>query len=208
MTTLPERVDTTTTRETLHRLAEQVMAPEQRAAIGTIRLQVVPDGFATRWFPRADQIPQRLRVEGTDLIRETDGSGDRETDGGGDREPIAGDPSSAAAAVLYAWYGLGARVLGEIAAGVGPAAGEIVLWPEHFDLAMTVDAATKVNLGFSPGDEFCEQPYVYAGPWQTRTGPFWNAPFGAYRTYDEVRSAGDGSARTFLDEALAEVATS
>jgi hypothetical protein len=53
-----------------------------------------------------------------------------------------------------------------------------VLWPEHFDLAVTVD---EMNLGVSPGDSWSAEPYAYVGPWEPRRGDFWNAPFGAAR---------------------------
>ena len=42
--------------------------------------------------------------------------------------------------------------------------------------------AAQVNLGFSPGDAFSDDPYVYVGPWgPARPGDdgYWNAPFGA-----------------------------
>ncbi len=39
------------------------------------------------------------------------------------------------------------------------------LWPEHFDVGTTLDLGDGVNLGFSPGDAFSEDPYVYVGPW-------------------------------------------
>jgi hypothetical protein len=51
-----------------------------------------------------------------------------------------------------------------------------VLWPEHFDVAVTLD---EVNYGVSLGDGYLPEPYAYVGPWQPRTGEFWNAPFGA-----------------------------
>jgi hypothetical protein len=51
-----------------------------------------------------------------------------------------------------------------------------VLWPEHFDVAVTQD---EINYGVSPGDSYHPTPYAYIGPWSPRTGPFWNAPFGA-----------------------------
>ena len=51
-----------------------------------------------------------------------------------------------------------------------------VLWPEHFDVAVTAD---EVNYGVSAGDDHHPTPYAYVGPWTPRTGPFWNAPFGA-----------------------------
>ena len=53
-----------------------------------------------------------------------------------------------------------------------------VLWPEHFDVAITLD---EVNYGVSPGDTGIPEPYAYVGPWTPRTGDFWNTPFGAAR---------------------------
>ena len=39
------------------------------------------------------------------------------------------------------------------------------------------------GLGVSAGDDYYPTPYAYVGPWTQRTGPFWNAPFGAlYRS--------------------------
>lgn len=44
-------------------------------------------------------------------------------------------------------------------------------------------AEGEVNYGVSAGDEYHPSPYAYVGPAQwrlsPRTGPFWNAPFGA-----------------------------
>src|SRR5205807_10340480 len=57
-----------------------------------------------------------------------------------------------------------------------------VLWPEHFDLVVTVD---EVNCGVSLGDAAIDEPYAYVGPWQPRTGDFWNVPFGAARPLRE-----------------------
>ena len=80
---------------------------------------------------------------------------------------------------------------GELAAET---ASKPALWPEHFDLAITAGA---VNYGFSPGDESIATPYVYVGPHELpAAGEFWNAAFGAYRTWDEVRDA--GAALAFL----------
>ena len=56
-----------------------------------------------------------------------------------------------------------------------------MLWPEHFDVAVTED---EVNYGVSPGDDFHPLPYAYVGPWTSRIGVFWNAPFGAFATLD------------------------
>ena len=48
--------------------------------------------------------------------------------------------------------------------------------------------AGEVNYGVSAGDDFHELPYAYVGPWDfatsPRTGPLWNAPFGAVHGLD------------------------
>jgi hypothetical protein len=62
-----------------------------------------------------------------------------------------------------------------------------VIWPEHFDVAVTVDAA---NYGVSPGDGFQSEPYAYVGPHDRQHGEFWNAPFGAARTIREPSGVG------------------
>ena len=53
------------------------------------------------------------------------------------------------------------------------------MWPEHFDLATTLEE--RVNVGASPGDDRHPLPYLYVGPWSTEElrDPFWNEPFGA-----------------------------
>jgi hypothetical protein len=58
---------------------------------------------------------------------------------------------------------------------------EPVLWPEHFDVAVTVSGA---NYGVSAGDSYHPRPYAYIGPATTQNGPFWNAPFGALRSLE------------------------
>ena len=58
-----------------------------------------------------------------------------------------------------------------------------VLWPEHFDLGITVDG---INYGISPGDDLIAVPYAYVGPHGEFSGPFWNAPFGAARPLSEL----------------------
>jgi hypothetical protein len=58
-----------------------------------------------------------------------------------------------------------------------------VVWPEHLDVAIVSGA---INYGVSPGDGFQARPYAYVGPHEPRTGPFWNAPFGAARPLDEL----------------------
>ncbi len=189
---LPPLVDTTATRLTLHHLAEQVLSAEQVAANGDFRLDATAGRFRHPLVHRARR-PDRCASgsPGIDLLRETDH--------GTTRVPIDGDIDIHAAAVLYAWWDLGTRTLTAIAATYGARSSDVVLYPEHFDVGSTLDLeAGKLNLGFSPGDDFCAAPYVYAGPWEKRTGEFWNAPFGAYRRYDEIdqaRTRGVGAAR-------------
>ncbi len=50
------------------------------------------------------------------------------------------------------------------------------LWPEHFDLAISMGEA---NYGGSPPDDDIAAPYLYVGPWKPRAGEFWTEPFGA-----------------------------
>ena len=186
--------DLTATRRTWHAVGELVLAGPQHREHGTIRLRVVPGGFA--------QVRGPLRVEGAELVA------------GGTRVPltgtaralgaavgvVAGAPEDlygdhadlgpddeltadpAAAAELGAWFARGDAGLRALAPGVEP-----VLWPEHFDLAVTVD---EVNYGVSLGDAGHAAPYAYVGPWAPRTGPFWNAPFGAVRSAAELPDAG------------------
>jgi len=59
------------------------------------------------------------------------------------------------------------------ASGRGP---DHVVDAEHLGVAIACDA---VNYGISPGDASRPRPYAYVGPHEPRTGPFWNAPFGA-----------------------------
>jgi len=83
-----------------------------------------------------------------------------------------------AAALLADGFGRGDAALRDLAPDVEP-----VLWPEHFDVAITVD---EVNYGVSPGDANLPEPYAYVGPWQPLTGEFWNFPFGAARPISQL----------------------
>jgi hypothetical protein len=97
--------------------------------------------------------------------------------------------------VLAGWFALGDAALRELAAQLTPGAEPAPqIYPEHFDLAITVD---EVNYGASPGDDAIPAPYLYVGPF---SGPpagdeeFWNAPFGAYTTIAEVGAVPDAVA--------------
>jgi hypothetical protein len=171
-------------RRQLRAVAEGVLAGPQHARSGTIRLRAVEAGFATVSAPslavRAGTlvaghtlVPLRdatygavARAAGVEW-RVPDLYGDHASAGPDD--PVAIDP--AAAVVVGDWLHLGAEVLRALAPEETP-----VLWPEHFDVAITLDA---VNYGVSPGDSSLAEPYAYVGPHTPRTGDFWNAPFGA-----------------------------
>ena len=86
------------------------------------------------------------------------------------------DIDPAAAQRLYRSLYAGGYALKQVFGDQSP-----VLWPEHFDVAVTED---EVNYGVSAGDAQHPTPYAYVGPWAVPTGPFWNAPFGALRPLD------------------------
>ncbi len=176
------------TRRQLRGVAESLIAGPQYRATGTIRLAVRPAGFTGTTLT--------VEVQGTDLVWP------------GGRAALAGPLSALAAATglaagppdgvyditdalsddaelsidagaatdVYRSLYAGGQALVNFAPTEHP-----VLWPEHFDVAVTVD---EVNYGVSPGDSYLELPYAYVGPWQARTGEFWNAPFGAVRALD------------------------
>ena len=179
-------MDLTPTRRSLHGIAELLLAGPQFRTSGTIRLRITPGGFG--------QVGGPLRVEGVELVwaegraplagsyRELAARAGTEpgrpegvysdSSGIGVDDEIVVDP--AAVALLAAWFDTGEQALRAFAPAVEP-----VLWPEHFDLAISRD---EVNYGVSPGDAGHEQPYAYVGPWSTerlREDPFWNASFGA-----------------------------
>ncbi len=95
--------------------------------------------------------------------------------------------------VVIAWFGLLAAILDLVLAELPASAAATLprLWPEHFDVAIEAQAHAdrRVNLGGSPGDGFSNEPYLYIGPWTAdRPGDaaFWNAPFGAFRTWSQL----------------------
>ena len=92
---------------------------------------------------------------------------------------------------------------GDAALRAFSSAEEPVLWPEHFDIGISVD---EVNYGVSPGDSHVGEPYAYVGPWKARSGSFWNMPFGAIRPMTELPDAAaveaffrDGAERAAAD---------
>ncbi|WP_067802247.1 hypothetical protein [Nocardia beijingensis] len=176
----------------LHAVAELLIAGPQYREFGTIRLGVVPRGFGgVRWpvSVAGDELvwpAGRARLAGT--YRELAAAAGFEpvapegvysaTTGVDPDAAIEVDPS--AAGLIEDWFALGDKALRCLASDTTP-----VLWPEHFDLASTVD---EVNYGVSPGDDAHPGPYAYIGPWRPRGGDFWNAPFGALRPRTAVHT--------------------
>jgi hypothetical protein len=204
MSTQPSADVLTSTRQSLHRAAEHLLAAARKRATGEITLLAAAGGVATPPLPDGTV----LAIEGAELVvRRPDGEQRAplttlaeaaaavgiepgfpwtKQPPGTDYEPnarLSVDPNAAAA--LARWFALGNDALTALAGEVPteqPSPPQI--FPEHFDLGMTAGA---VNYGFSPGDDAIPEPYVYVGPHAAPSDdPFWNAPFGAYRTWQEV----------------------
>ncbi len=177
-------------RRALHAAAELLIAGPQYAATGDIRLKATGDGFSGWVSP--------VKVSGNELIT-TDGRfalRGRLTDVARSagisprslRDVYAGGPDftddepaevgRSAAVVLLTSFVHGDAALRGFAPDEEP-----VLWPEHFDIGITVD---EINYGVSPGDTGIEEPYAYVGPWRVPVGRFWNQPFGAARLLTEL----------------------
>ncbi|HUR85287.1 MAG TPA: hypothetical protein VMY78_08070 [Solirubrobacteraceae bacterium] len=189
-----------TTRDALHTLAEEVIAPARHAVDQRIRMRWLPGGFGTPVFGDGQQI----RVEGAELVFVGDGASRR--------EPLRVDPD--AARWLGEFYAFVLAVLEDLRRHV--TADEPVLWPEHFDYAIAAgdeSARARANYGGSPGDEHHPEPYLYVGPWAAREGELWNATgfSGAELGLGELLGAEDPRALAlefFLTRAAALGATS
>jgi hypothetical protein len=190
------------TRRTLHGVAEHLLAGYSRRLGGSIRLHMRDGALSTADLPGPIG---RLALDGGQVVRYPDGLCTPVTGTFGEiadalavpfgmpdppyppasgcrRDDVAGLDETAVAVVFGAW-GVGHHALSRFAAE------EIsVVWPEHLDLAVTVD---QVNYGVSPGDTYSWRPYAYVGPHGVQTGPFWNAPFGAARPLDTLLAVVD-----------------
>jgi len=180
------------TRRSWHGVAELVLAGPQYRRTGTIRLRVTPGGFATTRSPDLRVVgaevvgpATRIPIDGRTCAELGEALGvdagapaDLYRDGSGVRldERLVLDPD--AVEILAGAFATGAGALATFAPQQTP-----VLWPEHFDVAITTN---EVNYGVSPGDAYLDEPYAYVGPWHERSGPFWNAPFGAARPLREL----------------------
>jgi hypothetical protein len=203
----------TATRDGWHRLAEHVLAAAEYAETGEISLRPVAGGFETTHPLRGNA---RLSVVNTELVV-VDDAGLRTTPLTTVAEAarfIGVEPGMPAAVyppatplepdaplrldarctqALAAWYELANTALVQLSVELGAAPQEPILWPEHFDVGITIDA---VNYGASPGDDHVALPYLYVGP-HAGAPPrdeYWNASFGAARTSEQIAS---------LDEAVA-----
>jgi hypothetical protein len=200
------------TREALHRVAEQLVAPARKPH-NEIALKATEGGFGTPVFEFEGK-ERQVRVDGPELVVREGDSERREAlttiaagaeligdslfpDGAPtDTEPLAIDADSARA--LGDWYALAAGVLGELRAEWSDAdPSEANLWPEHFDLAIEAGseaAGQRANYGFSPGDDDHPEPYLYVGPWSGEvSGDLWNATgfTGAEVGYSELAATDD-----------------
>lgn len=195
MTSVPEDV-LTSTRQSLHAVVEQVLAGPQHRASGTVRLRVDPGSLHTVAPPAMSLTSSRVTGPGgeasllepttaRDLAQAVGVDVGAPQDLYGDHAPMGPDDrlsvDAEAATALLEWFAVGTAALLQFAPGQ-----TAVLWPEHFDLAVTVDG---VSYGVSPGDGWSPQPYAFVGPHERPEDPFFDAPFGAARTWDHVPDA-------------------
>jgi hypothetical protein len=193
----PQAATYATTRRRLHGIGECLMAGPQRRAGGRFTLRVTPGGFATTGGPA-------LRLDGTNVVVDertrvaiagtfadmADALGvdfgappDSYPDGS---QAIATDDVSldaASAFLLQDWYLRADAALRVMAPRQTP-----VLWPEHFDVAILLD---DTSYGASPGDDSHPAPYAYVSSTDHDGSDFWNAPFGAIRGHEQMRTVGD-----------------
>ena len=180
------------TRRSLHAVAELLLAGPQYRTSGTIKLRVCPGGFRT-WSEPDLRVDGAALVAGDTRLELNDATA---ADLGsvvgvvpGEPEGIYSDGSKAAlqdrlqidpviAQRLARCYEIGDAALRRLEPGAEP-----VLWPEHFDVGITVGG---VSFGVSPGDMFMNEPYAYVSVSDRPAGEFWNAPFGAARTMREL----------------------
>ncbi len=188
-------------RQVLHAVAEHLLAGPQWRHTGELALMVTPHGFRTT-APAAPGL-SAIEVQGAFLAVEPAGI----------TIPIGGSVRELAAALgiepgapadLYTEHAaltaddrlkvdneaigvvLDALIAGDEALTAMDSGERPLLWPEHFDVGISLGS---VNYGVSPGDPGHDRPYAYVGPSTPLLGNFWNEPFGASRSLDDLRSA-------------------
>jgi hypothetical protein len=199
------------TLESLHALAEHVVAAALYAETGRIGLRVAPGGFSTPPFA-ADR--RTVGVDHVDLV-DASAEGTRRAylstlDAAAQLAGVApGAPASVytpatvcdpdapldidpvSADAVAQWHALGDDALRRWASVLDPTTpASATLWPEHFDVAIGMDSVTY---GASPGDHDIADPYLYVGtPSDRRSSDrFWNAPFGAACSWEAISDAPD-----------------
>jgi hypothetical protein len=215
------------TRDALHRVAEEIVAPARKPQ-NEIALQQTPAGFGTPEFEfEGDQ--WQVRIERANLVVSQGGKerkaplttfaaaaeliGEQLFPDGAPSDDEALEIDEAAAIALGDWFAFGNGVLSTFRDGLagGMDASEINLWPEHFDLALEAGSereGRRANYGASPGDENHEEPYLYVGPWSAKVeGDLWRAKrfTGAELTYADLLEAKDqrAAAEEFLSKRMA-----
>lgn len=224
------------TRADLHRLCAHILARRRYDVSGHFGLRASPGGLATPAYGDEPEVMRldgtalvrevgaavsSTPVSGVTLrelaafagvdIEAPFSVGEATPPVGATDDPIELD--EVALTGLYQWFDLGSRALDDVLCELGAAAepATVQLWPEHFDLGTSVAVGGdggRVNLGFSAGDSFSDEPYVYVGPWgPDRPGDaaFWNVPFGALRTRSDVEAASGEAAvvaAAFIREGL------
>ncbi len=201
------------TREALHRVAEEIVAPARKPH-NEIALTPTPGGFGTPPFSH-DGRALVVRVDDGEIVVADDGAERRQTlssiaaaaafvgadlfpDGApSDASPLEVDPESAR--VLGELYAFATAALEALRDTTAPAdrSSDINLWPEHFDVAFESGPEAlgrRATYGVSPGDEHHPEPYVYVAPWQDQGGgELWAATgfTGAELAYAELVGAPD-----------------
>lgn len=215
------------TRHGLHQIAEQVLAQDRYRQDGRIGLQASPGGFSSPW-EIVDGAKRCVQVVGTDIVLVV---GDDRTsqpittvataaamlgiEAGAPPVYRAATPANPgavialdpdAAAIIADWFEFGAVALERFLAAHPELAERVVgptLWPEHFDLAVTIADAGQGELviGVSPGDSGDSgdaAPYAYVS-WQgvdrDDTGqavdPWWNRLWGRWVPAEDLGVADD-----------------
>jgi hypothetical protein len=201
------------TRNALHRVAEELVAPARKPH-HEIALRQTPGGFGTPAFEFEGTTTQ-VRVEGDELVVGRDRAEERvelhSLAAGGallgpellpdgvpdDETPLEIDGE--AAARLAELYAFGAGVLEQVKSAMSADAepSETNLWPEHFDIAFEAGpeaAGMRATYGASPGDDEHGEPYLYVGPWTAEvSAELWNETGfrGAELGYAELLGVGD-----------------
>jgi hypothetical protein len=210
-----------TTRGDLHRLSAHVLGRRRAEVSGHFGLRASPGGIATPAFgPEPETLrltsARLIREVGTESrgralagatlaeLADFAGADLGAAFSAGTDTPLLGrvdeplDLDAPELEELFSWFDLGWRVLDQAVAERPGSSRQttVQLWPEHFDVGTALDfgggAGAGVNLGFSPGDGFSDEPYVYVGPWgPQRPGDddYWNAPFGAALPRSRVHDA-------------------